>query len=266
MSNLIHGKLRITDEALKIWELSKGAEVLDIGCGQGETVEYLEKEYGYKTTGIDISKEIIQSGLERNPKLNIQHGDGEFLDGFLSYSFDGVMMGCILSLIGLPDEALHEAYCVLKKGGKLFISDLYIKDPGPEFMKAVEMEAERQKYMPHAEHEHNEERCDDHNEGQDCSDCDSCTEEEDKSQLEEEHRYRAVNFRSGGKFLLTPLVKQLQEIGFINIAWKDCTEALDQDLAKKMMKEGTLGKCRKNLDPVDKYETGYFMLTAEKPM
>ena len=31
----------------------------------------------------------------------------------------------VLPLINLPDEALHEAYCVLKKGGRLVIVDEY---------------------------------------------------------------------------------------------------------------------------------------------
>ncbi len=257
MSDLKAENFKIVDEALEIWNLQKGAEVLDIGCGQGKVVEYLEKEYGYKARGIDISKEMIQQGLEKKPKLNIQYGDGEFLDGFLSYSFDGVMMERVLSLIGLPDEALHEAYCVLKKGGKLFISDLHIKDPDNELLTAVKIEAEKQRNMTHQEDQygsgHGEVGCDDHAEGQDCSDCDSCTEEKHESQLEEEHRYRAVNFRSGGRFLLVPLVEQLKEIGFINITWKDCSEALTKDMSEKIPFN-------------DKYETGYFMLIADKPL
>ena len=50
-----------------------------------------------------------------------------------------------------PDEALHEAYCVLKKGGKLVIVDEYHKDPDPKKMKAVAIEAQRQSKIPHKE-------------------------------------------------------------------------------------------------------------------
>lgn len=263
MSNFKMGEYKITNEALKTWNLPKGAEVLDIGCGQGETVAYVEKEYGYKACGIDLSKAMIKQGLDQNPKLNIKHGDGEFLDGFLSYSFDGVMMECVLSLIGLPDEALHEAYCVLKKGGKLFISDLYIKDPDPEFLKAVEMEAQRQKNEPHSEDgcgsEHTQDSCGEYTDEVcgDCSDCDDCNEcggqEEHESECEEEPRYRAVNFRSEGKFLITPLLEELREIGYTNIEWKDCSVDLDSSYVAAKMNEAVLD-----------HKTGFFMLTADK--
>ncbi|MCG8485370.1 MAG: class I SAM-dependent methyltransferase [Clostridia bacterium] len=280
MSNLKPEEFRITDQALGIWNLKKGAEVLDIGCGQGETVEYLEKEYGYKARGIDLSKAMIKRGLARNPKLNIQYGDGEFLDGFLSYSFDGVMMENVLSFIGLPDEALHEAYCVLKKGGKLFISDLFIKDPDTELLKAVEIEAQKQQSMPHPEDgcgsEHGEEECGcgEHTEEcgevsdcDDCSDCGGCGEGESESERAEEHRYRAVNFRSNGRFLIPPLLKQLKEIGYTNIAWEDCSVELDDVVAKRMREDTSEGRlCREMLNPNHKYKTGYFMLTAKKPL
>jgi len=241
MSNLKPGEFRITKKAMEKWDLPKGAAVLDIGCGRGESLEYLEKEFGYQGSGIDLSMVIIKEGKTRNPNLNIKYGDGEFLDDFSSFSFDGVMMECVLSLINIPDEALHEAYCVLKKGGKLFISDLYIKNPEPEFLKVLAFEAERQRSKPHKEGE-----C-----GDDCA---------------EEHKNRAVDFRSGGRFLMEPLLAQLEEIGYINIYWEDCSRELDTFVAEKIMNGDGLEQCFCNgaLDPKDKHKTGYFMLTAEK--
>lgn len=254
MSNFKQGKFNITNQALEIWNLPKDAEVLDVGCAQGETVEYLEKEYGYKACGIDISKDIIEQGLKRNPNLNIKYGDGEFMDEFLSYSFDGVMMKCVLSLIGFPDEALHEAYCVLKKGGKLLINDIYIKDPDPELLKAVELEVEKERNAPH-DHDHNN----NHDHEDECGSEHSEDGEEHDHDHEnvhiEEPRYRASIFRSNGRFLVTPLLEQLKEIGYTNISWKDCTTELENEYSFE-----------DNLKPHDKYETGYFMLTAEKPL
>lgn len=257
MSNIKQEDFKMMNEALSVWNLQKGAEVLDIGCGQGEAVEYMEKEYGYKACGIDLSKGMICKGLNRNPNLDIRYGDGEFLDGFLSYSFDGVRMNRVLSLIGLPDEALHEAYCVLKKGGKLFISDLYIKNPDTELLKTAEIDAQKQQNMPHSEgecgSEHGEASCDCdehvHEECVDCSNCEECHIEIDEGENEEEHRYRVVNFRSKDRFLMSPFMKELEEIGYAKITWQDCS----------------LGSS-KSSNPNDKYETGRFMLIAEKPL
>lgn len=243
MSNFKPGEFRITQKAMERWKLSKGAKVLDIGCGLGETMAFLQREYGYDCSGIDLSIARIKEAEKRNPDLDIAYGDGEFLDGFTSYSFDGVLMECTLSLINLPDEALHEAYCVLKKGGKLFISDLYVKDPDPEFLTALRIEAQRLRSKPHHEKE-----C-----GTDC---------------EEEHRNMPVAFRASGRFLIEPLLEQMVEIGYRNFAWEDCSQELDNFIAEKLMKDGTLEDCLcdEALHPGDKFKTGYFMLTAEKPI
>jgi len=242
MNDFKPGEFRITKKAMELWKLPKGSKVLDIGCGLGETMEYLETEYGFECSGIDLSLERIQEGKTRNPGLNIKYGDGEFLDEFSSYSFDGLIMECTLSLINLPDEALHEAYCVLKKGGRLFVSDLYIKNPDPGFIKALEIEAKRENSRPHEE-------------GQCGTDC------------EEDHKKRLVNFRSDGRFLIIPLIEQLAEIGYHNIAWQDCSLELENYAAEKLMKDGTLEGCLCDsaLHPKDNFKTGYFMLTAEKP-
>ena len=242
MSSLRPGEFRITKKAMDRWKLPRGSRVLDIGCGTGRTVEYLEKEYGFQCSGIDLSMERIKEGKARNPNLKIEYGDGEFLDGFESYSFDGVLMECTLSLINLPDESLHEAYCVLKKGGRLFLSDLYIKDPDPGFVRALAIEAKRQSREPHKEGE-----------------CDAgCA---------EEHKKKPVSFRSDGRFLIEPLAEQLAEIGYRNIFVEDCSRELDSFVAEKLMNDGTLEGCLCDsaLHPKDKFKTGYFMMTAEKP-
>ena len=242
MNDFKPGGFRITKKAMEKWKLPQGSKVLDIGCGLGETMELLVKEYGYQCSGIDLSMARVKEGKTRNPNLDISYGDGEFLDGFSSFSFDGVLMECTLSLINLPDEALHEAYCVLKKGGRLFLSDLYIKNPDPGFVKALQIEAERQSRKPHEEGE-----C-----GTDCQD---------------EHKNRPVSFRSSGRFLMGPLTEQLKEIGYGNISWEDCSLELDNYVAEKLMKDGTLEDCLcdEALHPKDNFKTGYFMLTAEKP-
>jgi len=235
------GEFRITKKAMDIWDLPRGSAVLDIGCGLGETMEYLEKEYGFQCSGIDLSLERIKEAKNRNPELDVKYGDGEFLDEFSSYSFDGVTMECVLSVINLPDEALHETYCVLKKGGRLFISDLYIKDPDPAFAKALKIEAERQSRKPH-------------NEGECGTEC------------EEDHKNRVCTFRSSGRFLLEPLIRQLEEIGYQKIKWEDCSPELTRYVAEKIMRDGCLEGCLcdEAIHPKDSFKTGYFMLTAEK--
>lgn len=233
MSLVRPGKFDITDKAMEICALKKGAAVLDVGCGDGTAAEYLQEKYGYQMTGIDMNLAKISEGKERNSQLDLRMGDGEFLDDFPSFSFDCVMMECALSLINLPDEALHEAYCVLKKGGKLFISDLYLKKPDPKQVKAIKIEADRQAKIPHKE-----------------GDCD-------------DGKQRFVDFRFQGAFLKEPLIAYLKEIGYHVVAFEDRSADLDTYAAETILQEGSLDSCvtcAKGQKGV-----GYFMLVAEKP-
>ncbi len=233
MSFLRPGKFDITDRAMEFCALEKGAEVLDVGCGDGTTAEHLQDKYGCRVTGIDLNLAKISEGKGRNKELDLRMGDGEFLDDFPSFSFDCVMMECTLSLINLPDEALHEAYCVLKKGGKLFISDLYLKKPDPMQVRAIKIEADRQAKFPHRE-----------------GDC-------------ETGKQRFVDFRFEGAFLKDPLIAYLEELGYGIVAFEDRSADLDTYVAETILQEGSLDSCVTCAK--GKKGVGYFLLVAEKP-
>lgn len=237
MSIVRPGKLELTEKAIEISNLKKGHKVLDIGCGDGTVMEHLQEKYGLDMEGIEINLEKISQAKEKNDQLKIRFGDGEFLEDFTSFSFDGVMMECVLSLINLADEALHEAYCVLKKGGKLIISDLYMKDPDPKQVEAIRIEAERQSKIPHT--------------GGECSD-----------QCADDHKDRFLNFRFEGRMMKEPLVKELESIGYKVLHFEDRTADLETYVGETILQEGSLDQCvtccKKEKD------TGYFLLIAEK--
>ncbi|NLD19650.1 MAG: class I SAM-dependent methyltransferase [Clostridiales bacterium] len=238
MSVLRPGEFDITDKGIQLAELKAGQKILDIGCGEGDTVNHLIKEYRMEAEGIDMNLARISDAKEKYPGIEVNFGDGEFLDNYLSYTFDGVFMECVLSLINIPDESLHEVYCVLKKGGKLVISDLYEKDPDPTQVKAVKIEADRQAKIPHQE-----------------GDC-------------EENPTRFVDFRFEGAFYKEPLIEQLKEIGFEIAAFEDRSKDLDDYVADIMMNGGCLDGLMTNVKTQagsKKRKIGYFLLVAKKP-
>jgi len=118
------GGLKITERALNLCRFSKDAVFLDIGCGCGGTVEFLQKVHGFQCEGIDPSKELVSSGLRRCPdlRLGVNACDALPYDG---KRFDGVFMECTLSLTPRKKQRLSEAHRVLKPKGRLIISDLY---------------------------------------------------------------------------------------------------------------------------------------------
>jgi ubiquinone/menaquinone biosynthesis C-methylase UbiE len=220
------GGFELTDRALEIANYKMGSRILDIGCGEGDTVDRLNK-MGLKAEGIDINLAKIDKAKKDYPGINVKFGDGGFMDDYMSYTFDGIISECALSTMLQPDEALHEAYCVLKKGGRLIITDYYEKDPDPQQLKAVAIEAARQARMPH-------------NEG----DCEAGTPS------------HFTDFCFEGAFFKGPLISMIEdELGMKVLAFEDAGITVGTEDIYTNVKTEVGGK-KRNL--------GYFVLVAQK--
>ena len=117
----------MTDRALDSCSFSAGAQLLDVGCGSGATVEHLYSRYGFSASGVDISPTLIAEGLGRNPALALTEAPAEALP-FATGSRDGILCECVLSLLEEPFRALAEFWRVLRSGGYLILSDMYSRD------------------------------------------------------------------------------------------------------------------------------------------
>jgi SAM-dependent methyltransferase len=73
-----------------------GKSCLDVGCGEGQLADYVTCRY----TGFDASREAIQRGLKRNPKLNLFVSRLEDPPPLPNY--DVIVFGGILSVIIKP--------------------------------------------------------------------------------------------------------------------------------------------------------------------
>lgn len=227
------GEFRITKEAIEFCNFPKGATILDIGCGEGDSSNFLSENYGLKVTGIDLDPEIIKKAKAQFPDLAFKEGDGEFLDGFPSRSFDGVMMECVLSQINLPLEAVHEAYCVLKVGGKLILSGLYYKEPSEETLEELKKTVD--------EHQ-----------------------EKHKAGLltDDEKDHSPSKYKVDGVLLLDPLREDITELGFEELLFQDKTDELITYGAEILMEKGSLNGYID--EKAQNKNTGYFLLVLEK--
>lgn len=122
------GGLELTDKGVDFCKFEKDSRILDVGCGRGNTVEYLKERYSFDSYGIDPSKVLLEEGKIRNPELNIFEGIGEkipFDDDYM----DGIFAECTLSLMEDLPAALNETHRVLKNNGYFVITDVYAKNP-----------------------------------------------------------------------------------------------------------------------------------------
>ncbi|MBT3817674.1 MAG: class I SAM-dependent methyltransferase [Candidatus Magasanikbacteria bacterium] len=101
--------------------LSKGAKILEGGCGKGQYVYALDN-WGYDTYGIDYAKNTIEHINKHFPELQVICGDvrklpykKDFFDGYWSF-------GVIEHFYNGYDDILKEMKRVIKSNGFLFIT------------------------------------------------------------------------------------------------------------------------------------------------
>jgi arsenite methyltransferase len=122
------GGLELTERALSVCGLPPGAQVLDVGCGTGTTVEHLIVKHGLSAFGVDLSPCLLAEGRVRNRHLPLLQAPGEGLP-LASSSVDAVLAECSLSLMADLGRVLIECRRVLRPGGKLAVTDLYARQP-----------------------------------------------------------------------------------------------------------------------------------------
>ena len=111
----------------RIWNalrLSRGARVLDAGCGSGQLAIALA-ERGARVTGIDLSPEMIRRardhGCDRGVEIEWRTGDVTQLADPLAV-YDAILARVLLQFVPDVPAALRELRRVLKPGGRLLAS------------------------------------------------------------------------------------------------------------------------------------------------
>ncbi len=97
--------------------VAKGARVLDVACGPGYAAAAAAAR-GAIATGVDFSSEMVEEARGRYPGIEFLEGDAEQL-GFSNSTFDAVVLNFGMLHLARPEQALAEAYRLLRPGGRV---------------------------------------------------------------------------------------------------------------------------------------------------
>ena len=118
------GGVALTERAMRGGRWRPGELVMDLGCGGGTSLRLLAA-HGLAAIGVDLSHAALQQARQGGAGWLTQ-ADAASLP-FSRSSMHGVLAECSLSL--MPDKVLTELWCVLARGGRLVVTDLYRRGP-----------------------------------------------------------------------------------------------------------------------------------------
>ena len=117
------GGMDLTRRVVAAGGLSAGARVIDVGCGNGATVDCLRREFGLVACGVDVERRFGHARQGGRPLIQADALQLPLRNGSVS----AVVCECVLSLLADPDAALAEFHRVLADRGVALITDMYVR-------------------------------------------------------------------------------------------------------------------------------------------
>jgi len=131
--SLDEAQIKKMDLVCRKLKLSRGARVLDIGCGWGGLARFMQERYGAILTGVTLSKEQAGWIKERMPQMEMCVCDYRDMPTIMTKKFDAVSAVGIFEHIGHRNysDFMRTASIVMKKEGRFLLHTLFTPYPAP---------------------------------------------------------------------------------------------------------------------------------------
>jgi arsenite methyltransferase len=127
--------LALTDRLLDTAGLPKGSLVLDMGCGLGGSVRHLGKTRGMRVIGLDRCRaDLRQAQKQEQEQDRLRDDPALYVHADMDHPplgpgrLDAVLCECVASLSTHPGCLMRDIAAMLKPGGWLLFTDLYLRD------------------------------------------------------------------------------------------------------------------------------------------
>lgn len=125
------GGIHLTKEMLSSENINSESQILDAGCGTGQTSAFLYNQYKADILGLDINPTMIEKAknrfLSQNLPIEAIHGSVEDIP-LEDDTFDFVLSESVLAFVQ-KKRALGEFNRILKRGGRLIANEMTINYP-----------------------------------------------------------------------------------------------------------------------------------------